>query len=396
MTLVQPATDELAEGAERLFVERFDDAPQGIWLAPGRVNLIGEHIDYVGAQVLPFALPYGTAVAIRLRDDDVLRCASTGSPQTWEGSTGEVGPRTPRGWAAYAVGVPWAMAYHDTVARFVGADIAVHSSLPQGAGLSSSAALEAAVALAVAEVLGAATDDLGRTTLARDCVTAENVVAGVATGGMDQSAALRAQAGHALLLDCTDFGVEHIPLDPAGAGVELVIINTNAPHRLGDSDYGVRRARVERVASRLGQRVLRESADVDAVLRYAVTDDAALTRQLRHILTEIRRVAAVADKLRAGRVADIGPELIASHASLRDDYQVSSPELDAAVDAAVVAGALGARMTGGGFGGSAIGLVPAGRTAAVTAHIARVAAERGLPTPQFLTGVPSGPARRVT
>jgi galactokinase len=174
-----------------------------------------------------------------------------------------------------------------------------------------------------------------------------------------------------------------------------VIINTNAPHRLGDSDYGVRRARVERVAARLGQRVLRESADVNAVLRYAVEDDAALTRQLRHILTEIRRVTAVADKLRAGRVADIGSELIASHASLRDDYQVSSPELDAAVDAAVVAGALGARMTGGGFGGSAIALVPAGRTAAVTAHITRVAAERGLPAPQFLTGVPSGPARRV-
>src|SRR6185295_16147384 len=140
-----------------------------------------------------------------------------------------------------------------------------------------------------------ATDDLGRTTLARDCVSAENVVARVATGGMDQSAALRARAGHALLLDCTDFGVEHIPLDPAAAGVELVIINTNAPHRLGDSDYGVRRARVERVAARLGQRVLRESTDVDAVLRYAVEDDAGLTRQLRHILTEIRRVTAVAD-----------------------------------------------------------------------------------------------------
>ena len=387
--------DELADRAARLFVERFDVAPQGVWIAPGRVNLIGEHIDYVGGRVLPFALPYATAVAIRLRDDDVLRCVSTGQAQTWSGRTGDVGPRAPQGWAAYSVGVPWAMAYHDTIAGFVGADIAVHSSLPQGAGLSSSAALEAAVAMAVAELFGAATDELGRVALARACVTAENVVAGVSTGGMDQSAALRARAGHALLLDCTGFSVEHIPLDLAAAGVELMIINTNAPHRLADSDYGVRRGRVERVAARLGQRVLREAEDVDAVLRYAVQDDAALARQLRHILTEIRRVAAVAEKLRAGAVADIGTELIASHASLRDDYQVSSPELDAAVDAALMAGALGARMTGGGFGGSAIALVPAGRTAVVAERITRVAAERGLPAPQFLTGVPSGPARRV-
>ncbi|MBS1692203.1 MAG: galactokinase [Actinobacteria bacterium] len=386
--------DTLARGAERLFAERFGGRPDGVWLAPGRVNLIGEHIDYVGGRVAPFALPYGTAVALRLRDDDVLRCTSTGQPGSWSGRVGNVGPGTPPDWPAYAVGVLWAMAEHRTVDRFPGADIAVHSSLPQGAGLSSSAALETAVALGSAELLGAPTDDAGRVRLADACIAAENVVAGASTGGMDQSVALRARAGHVLLLDCADWTVEHIPFDPAAADLDVVVVNTNAPHRLADGQYGARRARVERVAAALGQRALRED-DVDAVLRRAAGGDAALTPLLRHILTEIRRVTAVVDALRAGRVGDIGEALSASHRSLRDDYAVSSPELDSAVDAALDGGALGARMIGGGFGGSAIAVVPAAARPAMEDRISAAARRRGLPEPQFLTGAPAGAAHRV-
>lgn len=389
------AEHALADEVTRVFTDRFGDDPDGIWLAPGRVNLIGEHIDYVGGVVLPFALPYATAVAVRLRDDDLVRCTSTARPDTWTGRISDVGPGSPRSWAAYAVGVPWAMSQRGTVARFPGVDIAVSSSLPEGAGLSSSAALETAVAVAVAESLGADTDDAGRAALARDCVTAENVVAGASTGGMDQSVALRARAGHAMLLDCADASVEHIAFDPAAQGLEVLVINTNAPHRLVDSDYGLRRARVERVAARIGQTVMRDAPDIDAVLRYAVDGDRTLTPLLRHILTEIRRVAAVADALRSGSLSEIGVHLTASHRSLRDDYQVSSHELDSAVEAALEAGALGARMVGGGFGGSAIALIPAAARADLIDHVSAAARRRGLPAPQFLTGSPTGSAHRV-
>jgi galactokinase len=387
--------DELAARAAEVFTERIGGVPHGVWLAPGRVNLIGEHIDYVGAQVLPFALPYATAVAVRPRDDDVLRCASSGQPEVWSGRVGDVGPGQPATWAAYPTGVPWAMLYHGTIARFPGLDIAVHSTLPQGAGLSSSAALESAVALAMADLLGVATDDQGRGRLARDCITAENVVVGASTGGMDQSAALRARPGHVMLLDCADFTAEHIPLDLPATRLALMVINTNAAHRLVDGNYGMRRARVERVCARIGQRVLRDETDVDAVLRYAIDHDPVLRRLMRHILTEIRRVDVVAHRLRAGAVADIGAELIASHASLRDDYQVSSIELDSAVEAALTAGALGARMTGGGFGGSAIALAPVDKVGAVAESVTRAAYDSGLPTPQFLNAVPTGSAHRI-
>ncbi len=391
-------TDEqrLATVATGLFADRFTGRPDGVWFAPGRVNLIGEHIDYVGGRVLPFALPHGTAVAVRLRDDDVIRCVSTATERAWTGTIGDVGPGDPRGWAAYPAGVLWALRYHDTIAHVPGMDIAVHSGVPRGSGLSSSAALECALALAVAEMLGAPTDDHGRSLLARDCVAAENIVVGAQTGGMDQSAALRARAGHALLLDCTDFTVEHIPLDFTAAGLELLVINTNAPHRLADGEYGRRRASVERISKRIGPQLLRDEPDVDAILRTIAATQPVAVPRMRHVLTEIRRVDTVVAKLRAGAVADIGEDLNRSGESLRIDYEVSCPELDNAVTAALDAGALGARMTGGGFGGSAIALITAGSSDAVSQAITRAARDRDLPAPQFLAGVPSRAAHRLT
>lgn len=396
LDLVEPvAPEDLCDRAAELFRSRFGGTPDGVWIAPGRVNLIGEHIDYIGARVMPFALPYATAVAVRVHSHDRVRLASTGHDDGWEGTGTGIGPRQPHGWAGYVAGVPWAMTYHDTIARIPGLDIAVHSSVPQGAGLSSSAALETATALAIAELFGAATDDAGRRTLARDCITAENVVVGAATGGMDQSVALRARPGHAMLLDCSTFGAEHIEFDCRKAGLALLVINTNAAHRLVDGGYGLRRSRVERVCARIPHSALYDSEDVEGVLHCAGVDDPALWRVLRHVLTEIRRVDAVSAALRSGEIAAAGSHLSASHASLRDDLVVSSEELDTAVDAALDAGALGARMIGGGFGGSALALVRTDRVGVVIEAARRAASDRGLPAPDFLRAMPSGAARRV-
>ncbi|MHA3019509.1 galactokinase [Mycobacterium sp. BMJ-28] len=387
------APENLCDRAAELFRDRYGSAPDGVWMAPGRANLIGEHIDHVGARVMPFAVPYATAVAVRVHGHDRLRLASTGPLEDWEGAGGDIGPHHPSGWAGYAAGVPWAMTYHDTIARIPGLDVAVHSSVPQGAGLSSSAALETAIALAIAELLGAATDDTGRRTLARDCLTAENVVVGAPAGGMDQSAALRARPGHVMLLDCGTFGVEHLEFDCRTAGVTPLMINTNTAHRPAGDGYRLRRARVQRVCARIGRAAMYDNDDIEGVLRCAVPDDTGLRPAVRHVLTEIRRVNAVAELLRSRQIAAVGTHLSASHVSLRDDLQVSSPELDTAVDAALTAGALGARMTG--TGGAVLALIKPERLGATIETVTRAAGQRGLPKPEFLFAVPTGAARRV-
>ncbi|MFI2755125.1 galactokinase [Cellulomonas sp. P22] len=398
-------------GTERVraaFTERFgtDGPAPGVWSAPGRVNLIGEHTDYNGGLCLPIALPHRTYVALRARQDDVVRLASAQEPGSGgvELRLADVAPGTVDGWAAYVVGVAWGLAGQGHRVR--GFDAVVDSCVPYGAGLSSSAALESAVAVALDATFGLglagpvdAPDDAGRTVLAAACVRAENDIAGAPTGGMDQAASLRARAGHALLLDCLDASVRHVPFDLEAQGLALLVVDTRAAHALVDGQYAARRATCEAAAASLGVATLREIApdDLDTALdRLAATSEADVAevavRRVRHVVTEIARVEAVVALLDADRVRDIGPLLDASHTSLRDDYEVSCVELDVAVEAARSAGALGARMTGGGFGGSAIALVEASDVEPVAAAVAWAFVAHGFTPPAFLVATAAASA----
>lgn len=370
----------VCENASALFSEAFGTDPEGCWCAPGRVNLIGEHVDYAGGLCLPMALPQVTAVAVRRRADHRIRLRSNGFDAV------DVEPSEERadGWAAYVAGVVWAL----DPPGFSGADIAVASDVPVGAGLSSSAALEAAVALALADLHHLPVDTAGRALLADACRRAENDYVGAPTGGLDQQIALQGRAGHALLLDFDDGSSEHIPFDAAAHGLTVLVVDTGTGHRLVDGQYGQRRREVEDATARLGVVTLRRAASADGL------DDPVLRRRAEHVIAEIGRAGDAAQILRDGRIRDLGPLLDASHCSLRDDFEVSCAELDTAVDAAVGAGALGARMVGGGFGGSVIALCETVRVSAIEAAITAAAEREGFPAPTFLRAVPSDGARR--
>jgi galactokinase len=390
-----------AARATAAFHEAYGRDPDGLWAAPGRVNVVGEHVDYQAGLCLPFALPQRTVVAVAARDDDLLRLRSVqcgGSGDGWKGRISEVRPGSVPGWAGYGAGVPWAMRADGL--DVPGVDALVDGAVPLGAGLSSSAALECAMALALDAVagLGLSATDTGRARLAAACVRAENEIAGAPTGGMDQASSLRCRAGHALLLDCRDFGVTHLPFDLAGAGLELLVVDTRAHHVLVDGQYGSRRDSCARACALLGVASLREvpPSDLDAALAtLRAGGGEELCRYTRHVVTEIERVRAVAGLLGTHRPREIGPLLDSSHRSLRDDYRISCPELDTACEAALAAGALGARMTGGGFGGSAVALTDSAAVAGVASAVARAFAARGWDPPAFLHAVPSAGGERI-
>jgi len=400
--------DEGVRRVRDLFAATFagdGDGPDGVWSAPGRVNLIGEHTDYNGGLALPTALPHRTYVALRRRDDDLVRLGSAQAPgEVWSTRLADVAPGAVTGWGAYVAGVAWALGQAGHPVR--GFDAVVDSCVPFGAGLSSSAALESPFAVALDEVfgLGLAGDDAGRAVLVTACVRAENEIAGAPTGGMDQAASLRCTAGHALLVDsrpglsALESGTP-VPFDLASAGLTLLVVDTRAEHSHVDGQYAERRATCERAASLLGVETLRD-VDPDrldetlAALEPHDPED-VLRRRVRHVVTEIARTVEFRDLVAAGRPAEVGPLMVASHVSLRDDYEVSARELDLVVDAALGAGALGARMTGGGFGGSAIALVRADDVDAVAAAVQGAFDAAGLRSPGFLLAPPSAAAGRT-
>jgi galactokinase len=377
-----------ADRAADWFSECYQRAPGGIWQAPGRVNFIGEHTDYNEGFVLPFALSRGVWAAAARRDDAILELRSrqaADAPATVP--LDRLAPGSVTGWAAYAAGVAWALrrAGH----AIGGTSLAIDADLARGAALSSSAALECSVALALTELHGLA---VPRSDLARLASQAENEFVGVPTGIMDQSAALLCQAGQALLLDCRTEASAAVPFDLAAAGLILLVIDTRTRRALTDGRYAERRRACEAAARALGVRALRDVTDDGAVDRLT---DPRLRRAARHVLTENARVLAAADMLRAGHPAACGELLSASHASLRDDFGVSWPEADIAVAAAVAGGALGARMTGGGFGGSVIALLPRPQWQEVLASVGAAFSGRRWLAPAFLEALPAAGAGRL-
>ncbi len=401
---IRRSTDQLVDA----FRARAGRDPEGVWFAPGRVNLIGEHTDYADGFVLPVAIDRGVLVAAGPRDDGRLRCWSLQEPAPADLRVEAIGPGKVEGWAAYPAGVAWALtrpatageeagaepaAPREPLEPLGGADLVVDGDVPAGAGLSSSAALECATALALAELWGAL-GRLGPVELAATARRAEVEVVGMPCGVMDQMISMLGRAGHALFLDTRTLATEQLPLGLEAAGLRLLVIDTRATHRLVEGAYAERRASVEAAARVLGVPALRDATPELVEASAAALGDPGL-RRARHVVTENARVLATVELLRAGGLDRLGPLLAASHASMRDDFEISCPELDTAVSAAVAGGALGARMTGGGFGGSALALVPDALVDRVTTAVLAAFEVAGFRRPEVIPVLVSGGAQRV-
>jgi galactokinase len=361
--------------------------PAGVWAAPGRVNLIGEHTDYNEGYVMPFALAQRVLIAAAPRNDGTWSVTSLNNDSTKIFSAADLNPGM-AGWQAYVAGVVWAL--QDAGHRVGGADLVLTSDVPEGAGLSSSAALECAVLTALADLNDLDIDGIERAKLAR---RSENVFVGAPTGLMDQAASTLCTAGHALFFDCRIDAAEQVLFDTTSAGLEILVLDTKTPHALVDSEYAARRASCEEAARLLGVPALRDVTDLDAALDQL--PDPVLKRRVRHVVTENARVLEAVNVLRAGRIADLAPLLDASHESMRDDFEITVPQVDLAVKTARASGALGARMTGGGFGGCIIALVELGNSERIGEAIVDSFAASGYGPPVYFTAVPSAGAQRL-
>ncbi|MFC8173284.1 galactokinase [Streptomyces sp. NPDC057325] len=377
----------VAAGFERLY----GAAPDGVWAAPGRVNLIGEYTDFNDGFVLPLALPHTAVAAVSRRDDGVLRLHSADvDGGVVRLAVDSLEPLSGGGWAAYPAGVAWAL--REAGHPVTGFDLHLSSTVPTGAGLSSSAALEVVTALALNDLFGLG---LSRPELARLAQRAENAFVGVPCGVMDQMASACAVEGHALHLDTRDLSYRLVPFDLAAEGLTLLVVDTRVKHALGDGAYAERRAGCEAGARALGVRALREVDAARLPEALARLEDETVRRYVRHVVSDNARVERTIALLDAGDPRAVGPVLTEGHASLRDDLRVSCPELDLVVESANAAGALGARMTGGGFGGSAVVLVETDRAEKVAAAVGEAFAPAGHAAPGVFPAVPSAGARRL-
>ena len=365
----------------------------GVWSAPGRVNLIGEHTDYNDGFVLPMAISQRTAVAVRRRDDRFVRVSSQHSSRTAEIDLDAVDQAVLEDWPAYPLGVVWAVWESGAdLSQASGLDIYIDSDVPIGAGLSSSAAIECAVAVALRDLWGLSATDAD---LARLCQRAENVAVGAPTGIMDQSVSLMAKDGHALFLDCRSLDVTHVPFDIDREGLAVVAIDTAVKHANNDGGYASRRASCETAAKALGVPALRDATMELLDAHRSQLSDVDYIRA-RHIITENQRVLDTVDTLTAEGASAIGDLLSQSHNSMRDDFDISCPELNVAVEVSMASGALGSRMTGGGFGGTAIALVRTTRVEALIAAVTQAFADHGFSAPRCFVVTAAAGAHRET
>ena len=347
------------------FKQEYDREPAGVWSAPGRVNLIGEHTDYNEGFVFPFAINRRTYAAVAPRQDNMICVASSFSKETFQIAISDIHQDEKNGWAAYPFGVAYAVAKLSGKSQTQGFDIFIDSDVPVGAGLSSSAAIECAVGLALNELWNAGLD---KKALAKAGQLGENEIVGAPTGIMDQTASLFGELDHAVFLDCRSLEAKAIELGFADAGLELLIIDTKVAHRLVDGGYAARRAACEAGAKALGVASLRDLSPADLSRAEEILDPVTL-RRVRHVITENARVEETVATLKAKGPRAIGELLYASHESMRDDFEISIDELDTAVETALRHGAIGARMTGGGFGGAAIALTPIEKISEVTLSV---------------------------
>jgi galactokinase len=368
------------------FQEIFGKAPEIIASAPGRVNLIGEHVDFLDGFVLPFAISNATTVAIARNTENKIRCASIqkkGAVSTID--CANIAPKGGEAWTRYPIGVLWSLEIDS------GIDILVDGQVPLGAGLSSSAALECAIATAMNELF-----NLGLTLpeLSRAAQRAENIYVGMPCGIMDQSVSLMATQGNALLLDTRDLSIEQIPFDIAPLGLELLVIDTQVHHALVDGGYAERRASCEKAITDLGITSLRDISIADFVARKSELDEKTYLRAF-HGITEMKRVLDAVSLLKAGDFVGFGEIVTAAHISLRDNYTVSCPELNLAVDTALKFGALGSRMIGGGFGGSAIALIKAKDSDLIKSEVKSAFMKERFKSPRFFSALPSSGAKVI-
>ena len=380
------------------FAQHFGHAPDGIWAAPGRVNLIGEHTDYNLGFALPLAIDRSTLAAVSRRRDSTVRATAlnTGYDDVTLAAA-DIAPGAVAGWAAYPLGVVWAFAQRGV--EIPGLELQLESDVPIGAGLSSSAALECSVAVALNDLLGAGFEP---PELVQICRQAENEMAGAPTGILDQTASLLGRGDHALLLDCRSLATQPVPLPLRAAGLQLLVVDTKVSHSHSSGGYSARRADCARAVEALGVDSLRDVEEGMLSEARGRLDETTF-RRVRHVVTENQRVQQTAHLLMSrgdasgptSGPAGIGGLLTASHVSLRDDYEVSCAELDLAVDTALQHGALGARMTGGGFGGSAIALVPEEAAEKVSTAVVNSFRMAGFKQPDVFPVAPADGARRL-